>query len=178
MALWLGACGCVTCALAQKQNASREYDLKAAFLYNFATFGEWPPSAFVHPNSPFIIGVLGADPFGRALEEIVAGERIKGRPIIIQRFDRLFGSESCHILFISASEKSRLAEVLAYYRERPVLTVSDIPGFVDAGGRVGFTTSTRIGLQVNQAALRAGNLAISPKLLRLADIVAVETPSP
>ncbi|MDB6126834.1 MAG: YfiR family protein [Verrucomicrobia bacterium] len=157
--------------------ASREYDLKAAFLYNFATFGEWPQSAFASASSPFVIGVLGPDPFGSALEEIVVGERIKGRPIVIRRFERPEQAlQGCQILFVSAAEKRHLREILSVVRDRPILTVADLPGFVESGGLIGFTTSARIGIQVNPVALRAANLNISPKLLRLAEVVAVNSP--
>jgi hypothetical protein len=160
------------------QAASREYDLKAVFLYNFATFGEWPTDCFASASSPFVIGVIGTDPFGSTLEQIVAGERIRGRPIVIRRFDRPDGVQKCQILFISASEKWRLKEILSVVRGQPVLTVADIPAFVEGGGLVGFTTTTRVGIQVNPVALRTANLAISPKLLRLAEVVSVESTPP
>ena len=157
--------------------ASREYDLKAAFLYNFATFTEWPQSTFPNATSPFVIGILGTDPFGSALEEIVAGEKIKGRPIVIRRFERIEqAAQGSHILFVSPSEKRHLKEIIAVCRGRPVLTVADLPGFVDAGGGVGFTTGSRIGIQINAEALRASNVTVSPKLLRLAEVVAVDSP--
>ncbi|MDB6167398.1 MAG: YfiR family protein [Verrucomicrobia bacterium] len=177
-ALLLGLLVRIAALPASGQATSREYDLKAAFLYNFATFGEWPAAAFAHEGSPFVIGVLGADPFGAALRDIVAGERAKGRPIVIRHFDRAVEARGCHILFISASETPRHREILALFRDQPVLTVGDVPGFAEEGGRVGFVTASRVGIQVNPVALRAGNLAISPKLLRLADLVAVDIPSP
>ena len=158
------------------QAASREYDLKAAFLFNFATFGEWPDSAFADASSPFVIGVLGTDPFGPALEEIVAGERVKGRPIVVRRFDRVEQAlGGCQILFVSPTEKRRVKEIISLVRNRPILTVADVPGFVESGGLIGFTTGARVGIQVNPVALREANLNISPKLLRLAEVVAVNS---
>src|SRR6187551_312193 len=91
---------------------SREYDVKAAFLYNFITFTEWPEEAFSTPASPYVIGVLGDDPFGRALDEIVNGERIKGRPLVVRRVDQVGDARRCHILFISNSESRRVNDVI------------------------------------------------------------------
>ena len=91
-------------ALPVSAQVSREYDVKAAFLYNFITFTDWPAAAFSGPDSPYVIGVLGEDPFGAALDEIVKGEQIKGRPLVVRRFKRIEDVHHCHILFISSSE--------------------------------------------------------------------------
>jgi len=155
---------------------SREYDLKAAFLYNFSAFVEWPDSAFARPDSPFVIGVLGADPFGTALDEIVAGEHVNGRPVVVERFNRPEGTADCQIVFISSSERRRLREILHYFRNRPVLTVADMPNFVDEGGSIGFTAGLHVGIKINPDPLRAAHLSMSPKLLRLAEVVARSTP--
>ncbi|HEX2861806.1 MAG TPA: YfiR family protein [Lacunisphaera sp.] len=153
---------------------SREYDLKAAFLYNFITFTEWPADAFHSSESPYVVGVVGEDPFGSALDEIVNGERIKGRPLVVRRFRRLDDLHNCHILFISSSEARRLPDTLRRLRGRPVLTVSDMPGFTAAGGGIGFTSTTKIGLNINPGALRDANLVVSSKLLRLARLTEAE----
>jgi len=163
--------------LAQRP-VSREYDLKAAFLLNFATFGEWPIAALPDDHSPFVIGVLGQNPFGRALDEIVRGENIRGHPVVIRRVDRLEALPDCHILFISASEKSRLARILRYCRERPILLVADMPGFAEAGGMIGFVTEGQVTLVVNLEALRTAQLSLNSKLLRLARIVPLTLPAP
>lgn len=148
--------------------SSREYDLKAVFLYNFATFVEWPERAFSGPEDPIVIGVLGEDPFGPALDEVVAGERVKGRPLVVLRCDTLAQAKACHILFISASERERLATVLRETAGRPILTVGDVPRFVDTGGLVGFSSGPRLQLHINAAAARERGLVISSKLLRVA----------
>ncbi|HYC69808.1 MAG TPA: YfiR family protein [Opitutaceae bacterium] len=147
---------------------SREYDLKAVFLYNFATFVDWPESAFPGPDTPFVIGVLGDDPFGAALDEIVAGERVKNRPLAVRRCRDLAEARACHILFISASERDRLREVLRDMAGRPILTVADVPRFVESGGMIGFSTGARVQLHVNAGAVRNSGLTISSKLLRVA----------
>lgn len=155
---------------ARAQPATREYDLKAVFLYNFATFVEWPRSAFAREDSPFVIGVLGQDPFGSALDEVVAGERVKGRPLVVRRCRTIEEASACHILFISASERDRLAAILQAVQGRPVLTVADMPRFVEAGGVIGFSTSVRVQLHVNATAARQSQLTISSKLLRVAAV--------
>lgn len=149
----------------------QEYDVKAAFLYNFASFIEWPAGAFTRPDSPFVIGVLGNDPFGTILDELVKGEQVGSHPLILHRFNRIEDMNRCHILFISASETRRTREILRKLKGQPVLTVADIPGFAEGGGMIGFTADTRISLMMNQSALRAANLGVSAKLLRLAHLV-------
>jgi hypothetical protein len=149
----------------------QEYDLKAAFLYNFATFTEWPAEAFEKPDSVFVIGVLGDDPFGSILDEIVNGEHIGKHPIVVARYKRAEEVRNCHIVFISASESRRMTDIIHRLQSRPVLTVSDIPGFAEAGGLIGFITTNSIGLKINPAAIQGAKLNISSKLLRLAKLV-------
>lgn len=148
--------------------ASREYDLKAVFLYNFATFVDWPETAFADPDSPIVIGVLGEDPFGAALDEVVANEKVKGRPLEVRRCATIAEGKACHILFISSSERENVRAVLRETSGRPILTVADLPRFVDAGGMVGFATGPRLQLHVNATAARNSGLIISSKLLRVA----------
>ena len=155
---------------------SREYDVKAAFLYNFVTFTDWPADAFSSPDSPYVIGVIGEDPFGIALDEIVNGEQVKGRPLFVRRLTRIEDAARCHILFISASEARRLKDILSRLKDRPVLTVGDMPGFAQAGGAIAFTATTQVGLIINPAALHQAHLAISSKLLRLAQLVPEHSP--
>ncbi len=152
-------------------DTSREYDVKAAFLYNFITFTEWPADSFGAADSPYVIGVMGEDPFGPGLDQIVNGERVKSRPLVVRRFKRLEDMHRVHILFLSASEAYHLPEILRWVKDQHVLTVSDIPGFAEAGGGIEFVSDTRIKLVVNPTALRDANLAVSSKLLRLAQLV-------
>ncbi len=150
---------------------SREYDIKAAFLYNFITFTDWPADAFGDANSPYVIGVLGKDPFGAVLDQIVNGEKIKSRPLVVRRFKSIADIHHCHILFICASEEYRLPEILRWLRGQPVLTVADLPGFAEAGGEIGFIAGTRVTLLMNPAAIQSAHLVVSSKLLRLAQLV-------
>jgi hypothetical protein len=118
-----------------------------------------------------VIGVLGNDPFGPVLDQIVNGEKIKSRPLVVRRFRNIADIHHCHILFISASEEYRLPEILRWLRGQPVLTVADIPGFAEAGGDIGFLSGTRVKLVMNPVAIQSANLSVSSKLLRLAQLV-------
>jgi YfiR/HmsC-like len=149
-----------------------EYRLKAVFLFNFAQFVEWPASAFPEPDTPLIIGVLGADPFGAYLDETVRGERVNDRPLIVRRYRRVEDVGACHILFISQPEQGHLDQVLDSLKGRSILTVGDADHFASLGGMIRFVTEQhRIRLRVNLEAARAANLTISSKLLRPAQIV-------
>lgn len=159
----------------QGQTISREYQLKAVFLYNFAQFTEWPTNAFSGTNSPVIIGVLGQDPFGRILEETVRGETVNGRPLVVQRYTRVADIKECHVLFVSTSEGNQLGPIFAGVRSHAILTVGETDNFVLNGGIIRFATvKNKIRLRINVDAAKSANLTISSKLLRLADIVTAE----
>lgn len=154
------------------QTVSREYRIKAAFLYNFASFVTWPSDAFAERNSPLVIGVLGNDPFREALDEIVRNEKVGEHPIVVKRFNRIEDVKECHILFIGRSEASQMDECLTAVKDRPILTVSDTENFTDKSGMIQFTTEKeKIRLRINADAAQKVNLSISSRLLRLADIV-------
>jgi hypothetical protein len=149
-----------------------EYQLKAVFLFNFAQFVDWPPSAPQDSQPPLLIGILGDDPFGTFLDETVRGERVGARPIQVRRYHRIADIEDCNILFISRSEDERVPEILSAVKNRPVLTVSDADGFASQGGIIEFfTDKSRIRLRVNLDAAEAAKLTISSKLLRVAEVV-------
>jgi hypothetical protein len=149
-----------------------EYQVKAAYLFNFGQFVEWPPQAYESPVAPFVIGVLGDDPFGKILDDVVAGETVGGRPLTIRRFRSPKDISACHILFIGRSETSRLDETLEALRGRHVLTVTDIAGAELRGAIIGLVNdNNRIRMRINVAAARASHLVISSKLLRPAEVV-------
>ncbi len=151
--------------------ASREYLLKAAFLYNLANFTTWPTEAFSGPQKPLRLCILGEDPFGVALESI-EGKSIKQRPLVVIRIAQVSDAEACQILFISTSEEERLRAILHYLHERPILTVADIPNFARVGGIIGLkTVEDRIRFNINVDAANAADLKLSSKLLRLGNIV-------
>lgn len=153
---------------------AHEYQIKAVFLFNFAQFVEWPPEAFAGPGEPFVIGVLGDDPFGPYLDEAVRGEKVNNRPIRIERFARVEDVKTCHILYISRSESGRLQEILSAIKGRSILTVTD----VDASGRVGgmirfVTENNKVRLRIENGAAKAAGLKISSKLLRPSQVVSL-----
>lgn len=155
-----------------------EYEVKAAFLYNFIAFTDWPATAFENPSSPIVIGVVGKDPFGSALDAMMKGERVKDRPLIVWRVTKPEDMKRCHILFIGDSESQQVGNIIGRLKTEPILTVSDIAGFAEAGGAVGFTTEGSVKLTINPAALQAARLALSAKLLRLARLVNQPSSSP
>lgn len=151
---------------------SREYDIKAVFLYNFAQFVDWPAASFPGPETPFIIGVLGDDPFGETLGRVIGDDTIRGRRVVTERYERVEDIQLCHILFVSRSEGRRVRQILDALRTRAVLTVSDIGGFASQGGMIAFyTENAKVRLRINHEAARTARLTISSKLLRVADVV-------
>jgi hypothetical protein len=150
-------------------------EVEAVFLFNFSQFVEWPSQSFAEAGSPIVLCVLGNDPFGPALDQVVRGEQVKGRRLEVRRFRRIEEVTNCHILFVSRSERGRLEQVLHALQGRSVLTVSDIEDFARAGGVICFVQSdNKIRLRVNLEAAKAAGLTLSSKLLRPAQIVATE----
>ncbi|HEY1792572.1 MAG TPA: YfiR family protein [Opitutaceae bacterium] len=147
-----------------------ESDLKAAFIYHFTQFVEWPDAAFQADDSPFVIGVLGTDPFGGTLEALVRGESVARHPIRIRILRDGDNQVGCHILFVTRDGEPRLdARRLG---ASPVLTVGESDQFFDAGGMVEFVTERRhVRIKINLSEARAHGLAISAKLLRVAEVV-------
>ncbi|MGH7994943.1 MAG: YfiR family protein, partial [Opitutaceae bacterium] len=141
---------------ARAELAAPEYQLKAVFVLNFARFVAWPPPAFPSPHAPFVIGVLGPDPFGSYLDDAVQGQRIDGHPLVVRRFRSLGGITACRILFIAGPSAADLRRVFARLRGCSVLTVGDAPGFGRRGGMIAFVTRhRRIGLRIDVEAARA-----------------------
>jgi len=154
---------------------AEEYQVKAVYLFNFGQFVEWPPQAYESPAAPFVIGVLGEDPFGRILDDVVAGETVGGRPLTVRRFKSPKDISACHILFIGRGEESRLDETLESLQGRNVLTVTDIAGAGNRGAIIVLVNDhNRIRMRINIAAAKASNLVISSKLLRPAEVVGNE----
>lgn len=155
-----------------RAQASRDSDLKAAFLFNFLTFVDWPAEVFSEAESPFVIGVMGSDLVRNALNEIVAGERVGNRPIVVRSIIRLGDIGDCHILYVDRRESWQLGRVLESASGSSILTVADIPGFARNGGIIEFQTESRlIRLNINRQNAREAKLRISSKLLQLARVV-------
>lgn len=160
---------------ASAQSGSHEYPLKSVFLLNFAQFTDWPTNALPSPATPFVIGVLGDDPFGSALEQTVRGTDWNGHPFLIQRYRKVEEIQNCEILFISQSEAKRVDKIVAAVKDRPILTVSEIENSALCGVGVQFLTeANKIHLRINTNTLELAHLTMSSKLLRVADLVPVQ----
>ena len=157
------------------QAAASEHDVKAAFVYNFTKFVEWPASAFPDAQSPLQLCVLGDDRLARALQA-VAGEEVGGRRLNVVRTGDAGRLAGCHTLFIGPAEEERASRVLSSLRGEPVLTVGDARGFIERGGIINFVLEgSKIRFEINQESAERAGLKISAKLLRLAVRVAPET---
>ncbi|HYX24364.1 MAG TPA: YfiR family protein [Thermoanaerobaculia bacterium] len=166
--LLLCAWGLATSAAAGAEVAASEYAVKAAFLYNFTKFVDWPPRVFTDERSPLKICVLGADPFGKALRSFM-DEEVGGRRLQLLRVDTLNNPAACHVLFVSRSERDRLPQILAAVRGAPVLTVADTPEFLDDGGMVNFVLEGgKVRFEIDPEAAERSGIRISSKLLALA----------
>jgi hypothetical protein len=148
-----------------------EYAVKAAYLYNFAKFVEWPPASFATDNAPLLICVMGDNPFGEALTNL-HGKRVGAHAVAVQELPSSQEAPSCHIVFITRSQQPRLKNLLATLSGRPVLTVSDIDNFTQGGGIIGLIEiEQRIQFVINTSAASRAGLKISSQLLKLAIVV-------
>ena len=149
---------------------SKEYQVKSVFLFNFTHFVNWPADSFDSLQSPFIIGIVGDDPFGNYIDETVAGEKVMDHPVIVQRYKSMAEIGDCHILFINYKDTSKVRETLDILKNHRTLTVSEVKNFTSMGGMIAFHTSNeKVMLEINSAAAKDAQLTISSKLLRLAE---------
>jgi hypothetical protein len=148
-----------------------EYEVKAAFVYNFAKFVEWPEAAFPGGSSPIVLCVVGEDPFGGILARTVVGKTVQGRALVVKRLE---GGTSfpCHVLFVSSSDSVFLASVLLKARGGSVLTIGEAEGFAQQGGMINFILSeNKVRFEINRESAERAGLRISSKLLALAKTV-------
>lgn len=158
---------------AQAANHPTEYQVEAAYLFNFGKFVTWPAQTSSKRKS-FGLCVLGPDPFGPVLVQTVSGETLDGKPVITKHIASTAESAGCAIVFISSSERGRLGVLLPALAKQHILTVSDIPHFVDRGGQIGFVfEGGHVRFEVNQSAAEDAGLSLSSELLKVA--VSVKT---
>ncbi len=151
------------------EEVSREYMIKAAYVFRIAQFVDWPESGAT--AAPLGVCILGEDPFGSAIDYIVE-KTSRGRRFSLRRYASSESLGGCHVLFISASETTRLETILSGLEGRSVLTVSDAAEFARCGGMVGLVNRQgKVSLEINQGAAEAAGLQISAKLLELSRIV-------
>lgn len=151
----------------------REYDLKAVFLYNFSRYVRWPAECLGGPQQPFVIGVLGADPFGGTLDRIAAAKKVDQHPIQIRRFRTPSEYRDCHILFVAGPvDATRQQAIAAAVNDRPVLLVGESPDFCRQGGAINFVIKDNtVKLQLNLAAAKDHSLTLHSGLIKLASDV-------
>jgi hypothetical protein len=162
---------CLLAVVARAQSAT-EYQVKAAFLFNFARFVEWPADAFPSADSALQICVLGQDPFGRDFEQVIVDKTVNGHRIEIAHPEGVPQARACQILFIAASEKVRLSSILQGLKGASVLIVGDTPGFAALGGAINFVIDeSRVRFEINLKAAELAHLKISARLLTVAKVV-------
>jgi len=160
-----------------RAQAAQEHELKAAFLYHFTQFVEWPADAFSLPDTPFRICVVGEGDVAEFLAELVAGEQVKGRPLEVRGHGRARDARGCHILFLGRDEDPRELRAVAGVEQGRVLSVGESAEFLEEGGILRFQVHRgRIQLQVSDPARERSRLRISSKLLQLCDLVTPERP--
>jgi hypothetical protein len=138
-----------------------EYQVKAAFLFNFLKFVEWPPAA---SDSPWVIGVLGRDPFGGVLEDTVRGKMVSGRRVEVRRYGRAADVKDCNILFIGRADSERMTTPV----QPGMLTVGESPGFLKSGGIINFyLDDNRVHFEIRPEVAHAAGLRLSSQLLKL-----------
>jgi hypothetical protein len=147
-----------------------EYPVKAAFLFNFAKFVEWPVAAFKGPEDPLAICVLGQNPFGTALEDVVRDKAVANRAFVVRGVLNTQQATSCQILFVSASERKRFRILLDELKGRSILTVGEADDFTASGGIINFRLKdARVRIEIDAKAAERAGLHISSKLLSLAE---------
>ena len=165
---WLTVPG-PSAARAADDAGSREYALKAAYIYNFVQFVEWPDAAFADAKAPVVITVLGDNPFGTALEQATRGKTVRGRDIAVRYAPDAAAARGSHVLFVAAPFAAQSAATLKAAGGPSVLTVSDAEGFCAAGGCIRFfAEDNRIRFEINPAAANRAGVKLQAKLLQLA----------
>ena len=152
--------------------ALSDYQVKAAYLYYFTTFVDWPPESFAQTGNELVIGILGEDPFGRILDDTLRGKNVNNRRLVVKRFASVKEARDSHILFICASEQDRVPSILKALEGAAVLTVGDLDSFASRGGQIAFyTVDKKVRFDINVAAVERARIKISAQLMKLGRIV-------
>jgi hypothetical protein len=160
-----------------RRPVAQEYQVKAVFLFRFIQFIEWPKDAPQTHDASICIGVLGDDPFGSALDEVVRNEVVQTRKLAVRRSLQPEDLKKCALVFVSPSEQGRMSSVIAALGSAPVVTVSEVPGFARLGGVFNFfLEGKKVRFEINPAAAKRHGLRVSSELLKLGRIVDSEPP--
>ena len=155
-----------------QEGVPSEYQLKAAFLFNFAKFVEWPPSAFSSDKAPITLCIAGGDPFGNTLDALISGKTIDNRNIATRRTKNVGDMGNCHVVFVDSSEDKHLPEIVDRLNAGATLLVGESPDFASRGGDIQFYMQDgKIRFAINVDAVQRSRLTVSAKLLALARIV-------
>jgi hypothetical protein len=150
-----------------QQSQADEYAIKAASLYKFGLFVQWPTAAFSSPSSPVNLCIVGDDPFGNSLDRVVSGQQINGRDVVIRRMKTVEPGSPCHILYAGGSKEQSKAEIIDTVRGHPVLTVTDGPASMP--GIIHFVlANNHIHFDIDDEAAAQNELVISSQLMNLA----------
>jgi hypothetical protein len=161
-----------TARIHAQQPKAKEYEVKAAYIYNFGRFVRWPVDVATPQDNAFPICVLGQDPFGPILDSTLAGGSLDGKPVVVRRISRAQDGGDCRIMFISSTEENHLKQILAVLEKALVLTVSDMPDFSRRGGMIQFVLEgSRVRFEINLASAEAARLSVSADLLKVAATV-------
>ena len=154
------------------QDQPTEYQVKAAYLYQFGKFVEWPEGTSSVSGNDFAICTLGGDPFGRALDETISGRSVQGRKVIARRLSNVNDVSDCNILFVGSSEQARMTDILKVVQGKGILTVGDKADFVLQGGMIQFQTEqNKVRFEINLPAVTRSNLKVSSQLLKVAKVI-------
>jgi len=169
VAVWVFQC---TGMMHAQQPKPKEYEVKAAYLYNFGRFVRWPADVPTAQDNSFPICVLGQDPFGATLDSTLVGETLAGKPVVVKRISRAQDVGDCRIMFISSTEENHLKQILGALEKTLVLTVSDMPDFSRRGGMIQFVLEGgKVRFEINLASAEAARLIVSAELLKVAATV-------
>ena len=169
-----GACfiGASNQGIAAETSTSKEHQIKAAFVYNFTKFVEWSPNSFDGPSAPLILAVAGKGPQAAELEAVVKDRTVNGRKLVVRAVESPEAARGAHVLFLPASEDSRLAEWLDAVRDPGILTVGESGAFTRADGMISFVLEgDKVRFEINVVAAEQAGLKISSQLLKLAKTV-------
>ena len=156
-------------AVCRAQAEAKEYDVKAAFIFHFIEFTEWPAGSFANKQSPIVVATVGRDPFGGSLDQICAGKSVSGHVVVVKHFTKATDVKGCQALFIGAENAGDLPVAIKVRGPEGFLTIGETNGFLAAGGIIRFyEEDNRVRFEINQEAAERAHLRISAKLLRLA----------
>jgi hypothetical protein len=165
----------IACAPRAFAEQPSEYEIKAAFLYNFAKFVTWPASKFADDDSPIVIGILGKDPFGDVIDESVKEKTIGGRPLRVERIQDVRETKGVHLLFFGELDEAELERASREIDRAGLLIVGEVENFASRNGMIGlFMEENRVRFEVNIRGAESAGLKISSKLLQLARVVGNE----